>query len=126
MTCRSRRGGAASCLHGAPAGVPHTSASLACEMQNPSGPRQPEPPLQPQPLHWQASAATTVEGAGNIRNPNEISTNPLAITFRMGLLPLAERDQCTRFVLMKKEGFPLPLGRGLPARRAWRDERREG
>src|SRR5262245_43060309 len=53
-------------------------------MQYPSGPRQPEPPLQPQPLHWQASAAITEEGAGNIRNPNEISTNPLAITLRMG------------------------------------------
>src|SRR5262245_36294463 len=53
-------------------------------MQNPSGPRQPGPPLQPQPLHWQDSAATTVDGAGNIKNPKEISNKPLAITLRMG------------------------------------------
>ena len=75
-------------MHGAPAGVPQTSASLACEMQNPSGPRQPEPPLQPQPVQWQASsAATTVEGAGNVKTPNEIRTKLLAIPLRSGLLP---------------------------------------
>jgi hypothetical protein len=90
-------------LHGAPAGVPQTSASFPCEMQNPSGPRQPEPPLQPQPLQRQASsAATAVEGAGNIKNTNEIRTKPLAITLRMGLLPSLRGDQCTRFVLIAK------------------------
>jgi hypothetical protein len=56
--------------------------------------------LQPHPLHWQASAATTAEGAGNIKNANEISNKPLAITLRMGLLPFAETSQCTRFVLI--------------------------
>src|SRR5262245_23950947 len=97
--------GAASCLHGAPAGVPHTSASFPCEMQNPSGPRQPEPPLQPQPLHWQASAATTVDGAGNIKNPNEIRYKTTCDHAAHGLLPFVERDQCTRFVLRREEGF---------------------
>jgi hypothetical protein len=57
--------------------------------------------LQPQPLHWQASAASTAEGAGNIRNPKEISTKPLAIMLRMGLLPFVESEQCTRFVLTR-------------------------
>jgi hypothetical protein len=49
--------GAASCLQGVLAGVPQISASLVCDTQNPSGPRQPEPPLQPQPLQRQTSSA---------------------------------------------------------------------
>jgi hypothetical protein len=57
--------GAFSCLQGAPAGVPQMFASFPCATQNPSGPRQPEPPLQPQPLQRQASSANADDGAGN-------------------------------------------------------------
>jgi hypothetical protein len=39
-----------SCLHGAPAGEPQVSASADFDTQVPSGPRQPGPPLQPQPF----------------------------------------------------------------------------
>jgi hypothetical protein len=46
-----------SCLHGAPAGVPQVVARADLETQAPSGPRQPGPPLQPQPLQRQASSA---------------------------------------------------------------------
>jgi hypothetical protein len=56
--------GAFSCLQGAPAGVPQTVASFPCATQNPSGPRHPEPPLQPQPVQRQESSAKAVDGAG--------------------------------------------------------------
>jgi hypothetical protein len=43
-----------------PAGVPQIDASLALGTQNPSGPRHPEPPLQPQPLQRQLSWAKAI------------------------------------------------------------------
>jgi len=46
-----------SCLHGAPAGEPQVVARADFDTQVPSGPRQPGPPLQPQPLQRQASSA---------------------------------------------------------------------
>lgn len=53
---------ASSCLHGAPAGEPQTCARDALGTQAaPSGPRQPAPPLQPQPWQRQASSAKAGE-----------------------------------------------------------------
>jgi hypothetical protein len=40
-------------------------------------PRQPGPPLQPQPLQRQASSANAVDGAVNEKNAKEISKNTL-------------------------------------------------
>ena len=76
------------CLHGVPGGEPQTVASFDCETQNPSGPRQPGPPLQPQPLQRQASSANAVDGPVNDKNAKEISKNAPAMRARMLHLPL--------------------------------------
>ena len=66
--------------------VRKTVASFDCETQNPSGPRQPGPPLQPQPLQRQVSSANAIEGPCNGRK--EISKNAPAMRARMLHLPL--------------------------------------
>src|SRR6185437_6500717 len=58
-----------SCLHGAPAGEPQVSASADFETHMPSGPRQPGPPLQPQPLQRQASSAKAADVAATKNKP---------------------------------------------------------
>jgi hypothetical protein len=74
-------------LHGAPGGVPQTAASFDCETQNPSGPRQPGPPLQPQPLQRQVSWAEAVSTAGMAENPKKINRNTAVMNARMIALP---------------------------------------
>ena len=72
---------ASSCLQGAPAGDPQTCSSEALGTQAPSGPRQPAPPLQPQPLQRHASSAK----AGDMAN-SENRTRTIGMA-RMGDTP---------------------------------------
>ena len=72
---------ASSCLHGAPAGDPQICVSDALGTQAPSGPRQPAPPLQPQPWQRQASSAKTGDMA---KSENRMRTIGMA---RMGRPP---------------------------------------
>jgi hypothetical protein len=64
------------------------SSSLPLETQVPSGPRQPEPPLQPQPLQRQAASANAVGEPGSAKNDNEINTMMEVARARMSILPL--------------------------------------
>jgi hypothetical protein len=80
---------------------------LAVETQNPSGPRQPGPPLQPQPLQRQTSWATAAQARRNLRHARRNALH--AGGCRAGLL---------RQAVLRRRSVERRSGMTWPARRS--------